>query len=218
MKKILKILAIFTAGIITGIISFYAYYTYKYTYPDKLIKAIIAHEYSFTIFMLKIIIFAILTASAIMIIIPIAYYTWTYIIQKTHQEIKKQKEEIKKAHQKLQEEKQKLEEEKRTLHQKMQEELQNYKDQIITQANKQLNQLKNKLETQYKQAVTELETWKKQENHEKEKLKQKIKCLEEKIYEIFTKKAEKFRETNPGRYNKELKKANKMIEKCKKNT
>jgi len=211
-----KILLAFITGIITGIILLYAYYTYKYAKFKDMVINIIYHEYNFTIFMLKIVIFVILTASAIMIIIPIAYYTWTYLIQRTHKEIKSEKQKIKRAYQKFQEEKQKLEEEKRTIHQKMQEELKQYKNQIEDQANKEVSQTKEQIKNQYQKVITDLEIWKKQEKYEKERLKQKIKCLEEKIYEIFTKKAEKFRETNPGRYNKELKKAKKIIEECKK--
>ena len=205
MKKIVSSLLI---GLITGIVSFYSYYTYKYVKLEAMIENIIYHEYIFLKNIAKIFTAVILSLIAIVII----YYTWIYLIYKPHKKLKQKETKLKQIAKQLQEEKQKLQQEKETLKEKMQQELEEYKKLVTTKAKKELNQLKQQLINQYNEKEEELQRWKKQENYEKEKLKRTNKCLQERIKEIL---ANKFKETNPARYKKELKRAKKIIEECK---
>lgn len=206
-----KILISFSIGLFTGIISFYGYYTHKYVNVDKMIDYIINNEYNFFVAALKILIAVIFA----LLIIAVGYLLWVYVIKETHEEIKQEKEEIEQNKKELKEKEAKLKKEKQTLYRKMQEELQNEKEKLRAKENKRLIQLEEQLKSQYEQKLSNLEKWKKQESYEKERLKEKIKCLEEKIYHLQLKKAEKFRITNPGRYKKEVKKAQRLIEECK---
>jgi len=210
-----KVLISFVIGIITGILLLYGYYTYKYVDTEKFIEAIITHEYNFTVNMLKIFIFFILLTGATAIILSIAYYTWVYLIQKTHKKIKKDKRSIAQAYSKFKQEKELFEKEKQDFYKKMKEELEQQKKQLTLQLQKETELTKKLLEVAYQEKLNELKKWKKTESYEKEKLKQRLKCLENKITELFQKRAKKFKETNPGRYKKELKKAEKTISECK---
>lgn len=206
-----KILISFIVGLLTGIISFYGYYTYNYANIDKIINQIIKNEENFLTFIINLVI----TIAAGLLSITIGYLLWVYVIQKIHIKIKQEKEGIEQNKKELKEEEAKLKKEKQTFYQKMQEELQNEKERLKAEANKRLTLLENDLESKYKEKFLRLEKWKKQESYEKERLKEKIKCLEGKIYQLQLKKAEKFRMTNPGRYKKEIKKAKRLIEECK---
>lgn len=175
---------------------------------EAMIENIIYHEYIFLKNIAKIFTAVILSLIAIVII----YYTWIYLIYKPHKKLKQKETKLKQIAKQLQEEKQKLQQEKETLKEKMQQELEEYKKLVTTKAKKELNQLKQQLINQYNEKEEELQRWKKQENYEKEKLKRTNKCLQERIKEIL---ANKFKETNPARYKKELKRAKKIIEECK---
>lgn len=217
-KELLFILIIFCLGAIAGIISLHFYYVNKYANTHKLIEAIISHTYVYGTNTLKTAIFIVLFLLTILIVATAAYFAWVYLIQKTHQEIKEKQEQLKKAYQKFKKEKQLFEEEKQSLQKQMQQELELHKQQISYQAEKELKYAKNLLENEYQKKLTNLRIWQKKENYEKEKLKQRLKCLENKIKEIILKRAEKFKQTNPGRYKKEIKKAEKLLDECKKQT
>ena len=215
LKELLFTLFIFCLGAIAGIISLHFYYIDKYADTHKLIKAIISHTYIYGINTLKTAIFLVSFLLTILIVATAAYFVWVYLIQKTHQEIKEKQEQLKKAYQKLKKEKQLFEEEKRSLQKQMQQELELHKQQLSYQAEKELKYAKKQIENEYHKKLIDLRLWQKKENYEKEKLKQRLKCLENKIKELIIKRAEKFKQTNPGRYKKEIKKAERIINKCK---